>query len=341
MLKKSIAIILSVIMMLSFNGCSSTETGKESKATTLKISLGVSDKHPVYVALMEDFKPDVEEATEGRYEVEVYPSAQLGDDTKSVEALRAGTLEMCVTSTAPLTGMVSELAIFDLPFLFNNDGIADKVLDSEVGEYLSSKMPDKNLINLAWWEFGFRNLTNSVRPVKTPEDLKGLKIRTMDNKYHLETWKAMGANPTPMSWGEVFISLEQGAIDGQENPVPNFFSAGIHEVNPYVTLTGHIYAPLMFLCSKKVYDKISEEDRKIILEAAKTTGQKVRELNRTATEEDLKAIEEVGGTVTELTDEQKEAFREKTESVWDEIEEDIGSEIIDMLKDEIKKAEEE
>lgn len=345
MLKRFISIVIIISMTsLLLAGCASdsavNQNGGESDLdpTTLKISVGVSDKHPLYIGLTEKFKPLVEEGTNGRYKVEVFPSAQLGDDTKSVEALRAGTLEMAVTSTAPLTGMIKELAIFDLPFLFTSDGIADKVLDSDVGEFLSSKFPEKDLVNLGWYEFGFRHLTNSVRPVETPEDLEGLKIRTMDNKYHLSTWKAMGANPTPMSWGEVFISLEQGAIDGQENPVPNFFSAGIHEVNPYITTTGHIYAPLVFLCSKSVYEKISEEDKAVLKEAAKQAGVTIRELNRKATQENLEAIREAGGTVTVLTPEQKKAFQEKTATVWTEIEDEIGSEIIDMLKAEIKKA---
>lgn len=332
-------LIVCLVLMIGLAAMSVYANGQgETGPKILKISLGVSDKHPVYLALVEKFETAVEEGTEGRYDVEVYSSAQLGDDTKAVEGLRAGTLEMCVTSTAPLTGMIKELAIFDLPFLFTSDGIADQVLDSEVGEYLSARMPSKNLVNLGWWEFGFRHLTNSVKPVRTPADLQGLKIRTMANKFHLAAWEAMGANPTPMSWGEVFISLEQGAIDGQENPVPNFFSAGIHEVNPYVTTTGHIYAPLMFLVSKPVWETVSEADQAVIREAAKATGARVRELNRIATKENLEEIKAQGGTVVELTQAEKKAFQDRTSDVWEMIEAEIGSEIIDMLKAEIDKA---
>jgi tripartite ATP-independent transporter DctP family solute receptor len=311
--------------------------GKEPEMV-IKVSNGVAEKHPAVVALREKFKTIVEEKTNGRYVVEVYHSNQLGDDVKATEALRAGTLEACVTSTAPLVGFTKELAIFDIPFLFPDEKTADAVLDGPIGEKMSALMPSKGLINLAWWENGFRHLTNSKLAVKTPEDLKGMKVRTMENAFHLAAWKAMGANPTPMSWSEVFTALQQHAMDGQENPVPNFYTARIHEVNKYITTTGHIYSPFMFLFSKKIFDTIPKEDQDIIVAAAKEAGLYERQLNREATETYLAEIEKEGGVVTRLTAEDKKPFMELTAGVWDEVADKVGKDLVEELKGEIAKA---
>lgn len=319
----------------------STSNQSETKSTNakvIKISNGVAEKHPAVIALKEKFKPLVEQKTNGRYKIEVYHSNQLGDDVKATEAARAGTLEACVTSTAPLVGFTKELAIFDIPFLFPNEKVADGVLDGQLGKKLSDLMPSKNLVNVAWWENGFRHLTNSVREVKTPADLKGLKIRTMDNALHLAAWRAMGANPSPMSWSEVFTALQQHAIDGQENPVPNFYTARIQEVNKYITTTGHIYSPFMFLFSKKFFDGIPKEDQDIIIAAAREAGLYERQLNREATKQNLEDIKKEGGIVTELTAEQKKLFQDLTAPIWDQVADKAGKDLVNELKAEIAKA---
>jgi tripartite ATP-independent transporter DctP family solute receptor len=274
----------------------------------------------------------VEEKSNGRIKVEVYSGGQLGDDTKGTEACRAGELEIVNTSTAPLVGLVPELSIFDIPFLFDNNEVADKVVGGEIGNYLNAKLEEKGLINLAWNENGFRDLTNSVRVVKSPKDLSGLKIRTMENKFHLEAWKLMGASPTPMSWSEVFTALQQGTIDGQENPIPNFYSTRIQEVNKYITITNHIYSPFLFLISKQIYDTYDAETQNIIKEAAQAYGLAEKELNRAETETKKKALVDEGCTVTELTDDERQVFKDVTAPVWDSVEKAVGSEIIEKLK---------
>lgn len=352
--KKVVSIVTAVLMVSSLlTGClpsgdktvtpvpaasDSAAKPTNGKVKVIKVSNGVAQSHPAVVALNEKFKKIVEEKTNGRYKVEVYFSNQLGDDVKATEAVRAGTLEACMTSTAPLVGFAKELAIFDIPFLFPNEKVADAVLDGPIGQRLSDLVPDKGLINLAWAENGFRDLTNSVREVKTPADLKGMKIRTMENAFHLEAWKLMGANPTPMSWSEVFTALQQKAIDGQENPVPNFYSAKIHEVNKYITLTGHIYSPFMFLFSKNIFDTYPKEDQAIIRAAAVETALYERQLNREATVKDLEAIKKEGGIVTELTPDQKNVFKDLTTPVWNHVADKVGKELVDQLKDEIAKA---
>lgn len=353
--KKVISIVTLIVMVAGLlTGCLSTSqtpppapsapasaqpsNSANTEARVIKVSNGVAESHPAVIALREKFKKIVEEKTNGRYIVEVYFSNQLGDDTKATEALRAGTLESCVTSTAPLVGFAPQLGIFDIPFLFPDGEVADYILDGKIGQQLSDLMPQYGLINLAWAENGFRNLTNSVRDVKSPEDLKGLKIRTMDNKFHLEAWRLMGANPTPMSWSEVFTALQQKAIDGQENPVPNCYSARIQEVNKHWTITNHIYSPFMFLFSKKIWDTIPAEDQAIIREAAIETAKYERELNRQATIDGIKKVQEEGVTVTELTPEQLKAFQDKTAPVWDSVAKQVGDDFIAQLKEEIAKA---
>ena len=167
----------------------------------------------------------------------------LGDDLKATQSLRSGTLDMVITSTSPLVGIVPALGVFDLPFLFNNAQEADAVLDGEFGAYMSSLMPEVGLVNLSYWENGFRNLTNSRRPVTKPEDLSGIKVRVMQNNIFLDTFKTLGTNAVPMAFGEVFTALETRAIDGQENPVVTIDTLKFYEVQKYLSLTQHAYTP--------------------------------------------------------------------------------------------------
>lgn len=337
MSRKALSVFMAVCLLLVLLVGFLTISQAKEKVTVIKVSNGVAQTHPIVVALNEKFKKIVEEKTNGRYKVEIYFSNQLGDDVKATEALRAGTLETCVTSTAPLVGFTKELAIFDIPFLFNNEKEADFVLDGPIGKKTSGLLTSKGLVNLAWMENGFRHLTNSVREVKTPADLKGMKVRTMENPFHLAAWRALGANPVPMSWAEVFTALQSKTIDGQENPVPNFYTAKIPEVNKYITLTGHVYSPMLFLYSKQLFDKIPNKDQKIIIDAARETALLERQLNREATINYVEAIKKEGGVVTVLIPEQKKAFQDMTAPVWNQVKDKVGADLIKQLKAELDK----
>jgi TRAP-type transport system periplasmic protein len=348
MKRKVISMLLAVtLVMTTLSGCGFDEVKKETTQDTsevssgvdtsaaeliIKVSNGASESSPGVQAQISTFKTIVEEKSEGRIKIEVYSGSQLGDDTKGTEAVRAGDLEAVNTSTAPLVGLVPELSIFDIPFLFDSNEMADEVISGEIGEYLDAKLEEKGLINLAWNENGFRDLTNSVKVVKSPEDLKGLKIRTMENKYHLEAWELMGASPTPMSWSEVFTALQQGTIEGQENPIPNFYSTRIQEVNEYITTTNHIYSPFLLLFSKEKFDGYDEETQTILREAAKAYGVAEKELNRAETESKKQALIDEDCTVTDLTAEERQAFKDITAPVWDSVEKAAGAEIITKLK---------
>jgi tripartite ATP-independent transporter DctP family solute receptor len=305
----------------------------------IKFAVGGPDTLPIFRAVKDYFKPQIEAKSNGRIVVELYPGSQLGDDVKLLESLRSGTLEAAGPTSAPLVGIVPQMAIFDIPFLFRNTKVADFILDGKIGQDLTAKLEEKGLYNLAWSEMGFRYLTNGVREIKTPKDIKGLKLRTMENPIHLATWRLLGANPTPMPVSEVFTALKQQAIDGQENPVVAISGWKFYEVNKYITLTGHVYSTLSFLYSKKIFDTYAKEDQALIRQIAKETGIKGREIARNDEAKYIEDIKKTGlATFTELTADQKKAFQTATASVWDLVTEKAGPELIKELKAEIAKA---
>lgn len=311
---------------------SSAETQGKTNPIVVKVSNGAGETSPGVKAQLSVFAPMVENNSKGNIGVEVYSGAQLGDDTTATEMVVAGQLEINNTSTAPLVGYVPELGIFDIPFLFADEAEADKVLASEVGDYLNAKLADKGIINLAWNENGFRELTNSKHAVATVADVAGLKIRTMENKFHQELWNSLGATATPMSSSELYTALEQGTVDGEENPVANFYSYQFQEVQKYITMSNHIYSPFLFDMSKKIWDTYDADTQAILTEAAKAFGEEEKKINRQAAADNLQScIDDYGMEVTYLTDEAKAEFVEKTAHIQDMIAKDTGAEIMDLL----------
>ena len=303
----------------------------------IRISNGVNDVHPAVLGAKK-FKEVVESKVGARYEIQVYANAQLGDDVRATESVRAGTLEMVIPSTSPLTGLSKELMVFDLPFLFPNSQVATKVLYGPVGQRILDSMSSKGLKGLAYWENGFRQLSNSVREVKSPADIKGLKIRTMENPLHLAAWKALGANPTPMPFSEVFTAMQQKTIDGQENPVVVIYLQKFNEVQKYVTLTGHIYTPFLLLMNQKLWDGMSAEDQKAFMDGAIAGRDYVLQLNKEMTDTQIKKLREFGMTVTELTPQQLKVFQDAVQTVYTQFEDRIGKSLVDEIRAEVKKA---
>ena len=199
---------------------------------------------------IDTFAREVEKRTNGRYKVQTFHSGSLGAKRESVEAVQLGTQELTFTSTGPVPNFVPDVAILDIPFLFRDYGHARAVLDGPIGQELLQKFPGKGMVALAWAENGFRHMTNSKHAVASPEDLKGLKMRTMENPVHIQAYKAFGIIPTPMAFTEVFTALQQGTVDGQENPLSVITSAKLDQVQKYLSLTGHVYSPALFLMNK-------------------------------------------------------------------------------------------
>ncbi len=302
----------------------------------IRISNGVNDVHPAVLG-SKKFKEVVEAKLGSKYEIQVYANAQLGDDVRATESVRAGQLEMVVPSTSPLTGLNKDLMVFDLPFLFPNSIVANKVLQGPVGVRLLDSMSPKGLKALAYWENGFRQLSNSVREVKSPADVKGLKIRTMENPLHLAAWRALGANPTPMPFSEVFTAMQQKTIDGQENPVVVIYLQKFNEVQKYVTLTGHIYTPFLLLMNQQLWDGMPADDQKVFMEGAVAGREYILQLNREMTDAQIKKLREAGMTITELTPQQLKTFQDAVQTVYTQFEERIGKKLVDEIRGEVKK----
>lgn len=321
------------------NSASSSEKGSsgsgEGGKRTLRVSIGVNDKHPEYEAAMK-FK-ELVEAESDDLKVEVYHSGQIADDRSAIEMLQFGSLDITIPSTSPLVNFVPEFGVFDLPFTIPNEEVADKVLDGPFGDKMLEMVDDQKLVGLAWWENGFRNLTNDVRPVATMEDVKGLKIRTMENEIHLDAWKALGANPTPMAFTELFTALQQGTIDGQENPYPTILLSKYPEVQKYVSNTSHVYTPFIFLFSKQIWEELSSDQQKLVKKAAVEAGKFNRERNRQVAEESLEKLKEEM-TYTEIKEEEFGKFQEAVKPVIDKYKDKIGPEIVDQFLEEVEKA---
>jgi tripartite ATP-independent transporter DctP family solute receptor len=242
--------------------------GAAQAQTTLKIGYATSATSHYGVGTTA-FCDAMEQGTQGRYKCQQFPSSALGGEREQIEAVQLGTQDMVNTSTGPLGNFVPEVKIVDIPFLFRDYDHARKVMDGPIGQELQKKMAAKGLINLAWTENGFRHMTNSKRPIHSASDAAGLKMRTMENKVHMDGYKTFGILPTPMAFPELFTALQQGTVDGQENPIPVILASKFSQVQKYLSLTGHVYSPAALILSPAVWNKLSDADKKVFSDAAK------------------------------------------------------------------------
>jgi TRAP-type transport system periplasmic protein len=331
-MKKTIAVLLSSAVMLAL----ATSAQAQGKAKVLRIA-STNSQLPTYQGTKK-FAEIVNAKLAGRYELQVFGDNQLGDDVRATESTRMGVIDLVATSSSPLVGLVPQLMALDLPFLFPNEKAADYVVDGEIGGKLGAALEKQGLKLLAFYENGYRHLTNSVREVKSPADVKGLKVRTMENQIHLAAWKAIGANPTPMPFSEVFTALQQKTIDGQENPLAAITGAKFYEVQKYLTLTGHVWGPHVFLMNKKLWDSFSADDQKVIAAAAKESALFERALNRKSNGGYLEDLKKAGTVVTALTPEQLKAFQAAVDPVYRQFEEKIGKDFVAEVKVQIEKS---
>lgn len=243
------------------------------------------------------FKAALEELSDGAFVVNEYASGSLGGEREMIEGLQIGTVDVVITSTGPLGNFVPETYVLDLPFLFDSYDQARCVLDSELGGELLEKMDDHDLVGLAWSENGFRHLTNSRREVTGPGDAEGLRVRTMENEVHQEAFRQLGARPTPMAFPELFTALQQGTVDGQENPITVIVATNFWEVQDHLSLTGHVYSPAAVLGSPVLLDGLSDEERAWFHEAARASAEATRAEVSRLEEEGVALLQERGMTV--------------------------------------------
>ena len=242
-----------------------------AQTTTLKIGYATSPESHYGVG-SKVFCDEVEKNTQGRFKCQYFPNSALGGEREQIEAIQLGTQDLVNTSTGPVGNFVPEVKIVDIPFLFRDYDHARKVMDGPIGQDILAKFPSKGIIALGWTENGFRHMTNSKRDIVKPEDAKGLKMRTMENKVHMDGYRTFGILPTPMAFPELFGALQQGTVDGQENPIPVILSSKFSQVQKHLSLTGHVYSPALLLLSPKVWNKLSDADKKVFTEAAKAGG---------------------------------------------------------------------
>lgn len=241
--------------------------GAAQAQTVLKIGYATAkDSH--YGVGSTTFCDEIEKGTAGRYKCQHFPASALGGEREMIEAVQLGTQDIVNTSTGPLGNFVPEVKVVDIPFLFRDYDHARKTMDGPIGQDLLKKMQAKGLVGLAWTENGFRHMTNNKRAIVKASDAAGLKLRTMENKVHMEGYKTFGLLPTPMAWPEVFTALQQGTVDGQENPIPVILSAKFSQVQKHLSLTGHVYSPAALIISPNVWGKLSDADKKVFTDAA-------------------------------------------------------------------------
>lgn len=271
---------------------------------------------------MAQFADEVAERTEGRYEIQLQGGGALGGDRDVIEGVQFGTIEMTVSSTSVVANFAPDFAVFDVPFLFRDFDHAEAVLSGDVGAEILGTLPDAGFVGLAAGGIGFRQLTNNVRPVSTADDVEGLKIRTQQNDLHLQAWEALGALPTPMAVTEVYSALQQGVVDGQENPVGAIINNRFGEVQEYMSITNHAFTPIVLLINPGVFDGLTEEDQTIFREAAENAMQRAREEVEKLQETGLDTLRESGVDI--LTEVDSESFRSKLEPTFAELAEQFG-----------------
>ena len=282
----------------------------------IRISAGVPEENPVSVGVKK-MQEILAARSGGKMKLTGYYSGMLGGDAQAVQALRGGTQEMVITSSSPLAGLIKELGIFDLPFLFANEKEAYAVLDGPAGDYFNKRLEDIGLVNLAYWENGFRNLTNSRRPVGKLDELAGLKVRVMQNNIFIDAFREWGANPVPMPKSELYTALEMKAVDGQENPFIDIETNKMFEVQKYLTASRHAYTPWLILYSKKLWDELSADEKAALREAAVEARKVQREANKSADDKALVELKNRGMVVSELSRQERDKMVEKVKPVYD------------------------
>lgn len=328
--------LVSILAGVALAALAGTAAQAQIKERNIRVSNGINEDHPVGNGVAK-MKACMAEKSGGKLKLQAFWGGALGGDLQATQALRAGTQEMVITSSSPLVGIMPELGVFDLPFLFTNEKEADTVLDGAFGKYISDKLPGFGVVNLSYWENGFRNLTNSKRAVSKAEELTGLKVRVMQNNIFLDSFKSMGTNATPMAFGEVFAALETHAIDGQENPLVTIDTSKMYEVQKYLTLTRHAYTPFLALYSKKLWDQLSPEEQTILTDCSIVGRDEERRVSRELNDKSLVKLKKEGMQVSEVTPDELAKMRESTAPVYQRHEATIGKETIERLKAELTK----
>ena len=317
------------------SGDASGVTGDNVKLSLFAGSIPENTPTGGALKVMADY---INENSNGTLTATAFYDTALGDATSMVQGLQQGTVDIGVSGTAYFSGLVPEVEVFQLPFLFSNLEEARAAVDGPAKDAIFEKMSESGIIGLAFWENGFRELSNNVKPIKTPDDMKGIKMRTLPAEVQVETWKAMGALPATIDASELYTALQQGTVSAQDNPLHEIVSRKLYEVQPYVTLTDAVYTPFLMAMSEATWNKLSDSQKEVIMKAAEVGREEQLKLTDEAQAEALQTLLDNGVTVEENPD--KEAFKEKAMPTWSLFTDQYGTELVDMIQNSAPAAEE-
>lgn len=327
-MKKITLLLLALILVGSFAFAQGEgEAANAEKSVNLKLGYGSPISNPRHIAA-EQFAEWVNEQSNGIITIDLYPAEMLGTDRQMCEAVSMGTLDMSINAHGVIVAYEPKLAALELPFLFSSPEKVDLVLDGPIGTELAKDLPKKGIRILAYWENGLRQITNSKRPVESPSDLEGLKLRTPENKMTLDIFKALGASPAPLAFSELYMALSQGLFDGQENPITNIHAAKFNEVQNYISITNHKYESCPLIISETVWQKLSVDQQEILAEGAAKYASIHRELVR-SNEANLLADLEAKGMEVSRPD--TLIFQVATANVYEKWAEVLGQDLIDNI----------
>lgn len=307
----------------------------EIRERTLRFAFQNVKEHPQGQGAQK-FADLLSEKSGGKIKVRLFPGGTLGGDVQTVSALQGGTLDITVLNSGILAAQAPDYAMLDFPFLFNNVEEAHAVIDGPVGQKLAAQLDSKGLVGLGYWDLGFRNLTNSKHPVTKLEDMQGLKIRVIQSPIYLETFSALGANPVPMAFPEVYTGLEQHTIDGQENPFTVIEGNKFYEVQKYLSVTGHIFNPQSLIISQKTWNRLNDDEKALIRAAAAEAQAFQREVTA-ASMDKAKATLAAAMTVNEISPAEKDRLRERVKPVVDKFAKSLDGDLVKTMYDEIAK----
>lgn len=308
----------------------------QAQTRTIKFVNQNAKGHPIVLG-MDRFAEIVQTKSGGKIKVNVFPGGALGSDQANVSALQGGAIEMASMNSGIFASLVKEFAIYDFPFLFANPREADAIVDGAFGKSLHARLEEKGLVGLGYYELGFRHLTNSKRPITRVEDIAGLKLRVIPNPINIDWVNALGANPTPLPFPELYAALEQKAVDGQENPVATINGAKLFEVQKHLALTSHQYNPQSIVVSKKFWDSLGADEKELLQDAANESIQYQREQSRSAAAGILEQLKKAGMQVTELPPAEVAKLREKMKPVIAKHSATVGEATVNALMADLDK----
>lgn len=331
--RRTVGTIAAAALLLAAGG---SAIAADVQSRTIKFPAASNKGHP-QVQGVEKFAELVKAKSEGKLAVKPFPGGTLGPDLQVVSAMQGGTVEMNVMNASLLAGNVKEMAIFDFPYLFANTKEADAVADGPVGRKLLDKLQERGLVGLAYWDLGFRQMHTTKKPIAKADDFKGLKMRVIPTPIYVEFMNALGATAVPMPFTETYSALEQGAIDGMTNPLLNILDGKYNEVTKHLTLTNHMYTPQVVIVSKKFWDKLSGDEKKILQDAANETALYQRKVARDQAASVLAELKKKGMQVHELAPADIDAMKKRAQPVIEKFTKELGEPLVKEVYAEVAK----